>query len=86
MEGREGAVVALNPANGEILVMASFPTFDPNKFITRFTPDEWREVASNPKSPLENRALRGNYSPGSLFKMVVFLGIVLTGVPPQNDA
>ncbi len=70
---REGAVVALDPSNGEVLVMASTPTFDPNRFITRFTPTEWVGLIKDPASPLENRAIRGLYAPGSIFKVVMAL-------------
>ena len=71
LAGREGAIVVLDPSNGEILALASFPTFDPNKFITRFTPEEWQSFVNNPDNPLLNRALQGQYSPGSLFKPVM---------------
>jgi penicillin-binding protein 2 len=74
LEGREGVVVALDPRSGEILALASFPTFDPNRFITRFTPTEWRQLTNDPLSPLENRAIRGLYAPGSIFKLVMSLG------------
>jgi penicillin-binding protein 2 len=74
LEGREGVVIALDPRSGEILALASFPTFDPNRFITRFTPTEWRDLMSDPLSPLENRAIRGLYAPGSIFKLVMSLG------------
>ena len=74
LEGREGVVVALDPQSGEILALASFPTFDPNRFITRFTPTEWSQLTSDPLSPLENRAIRGLYAPGSIFKLVMSLG------------
>jgi len=74
LEGREGVVVALDPQSGEILALASFPTFDPNRFITRFTPTEWLQLTNDPLSPLENRAIRGLYAPGSIFKLVMGLG------------
>ena len=74
LEGREGVVVALDPRSGEILALASYPTFDPNRFITRFTPGEWLQLMSDPLSPLENRAIRGLYAPGSIFKLVMGLG------------
>ncbi len=73
LEGREGAIVILDPRNGEVLAMASFPGFDPNKFIDRFTHEEWRRVAENPTYPLQNRAIRGLYSPGSIFKLTMSL-------------
>lgn len=68
---REGAIVALDPATGEVLAMASYPSFDPNRFISRFTPEEWTGLINDPSSPLENRAIRGLYAPGSIFKMVM---------------
>jgi len=74
LEGREGVVVAFDPRTGEILALASFPTYDPNRFITRFTPAEWRDLINDPLSPLENRAIRGLYAPGSIFKLVMSLG------------
>jgi len=74
LKGREGVVVALDPETGEILALASFPTFDPNRFITRFTPTEWNQLTNDPLSPLENRAIRGLYAPGSIFKLAMSLG------------
>jgi penicillin-binding protein 2 len=74
LEGREGVIVALEADTGNILALASFPTFDPNKFITRFTPQEWLALQSDPLSPLENRSIRGLYAPGSIFKLVMGLG------------
>jgi len=74
LEGREGVVVALDARTGGILALASYPTYDPNRFITRFTPDEWRNLMTDPLSPLENRAIRGLYAPGSIFKLVMGMG------------
>jgi penicillin-binding protein 2 len=74
LEGREGAVVVLDPRTGEILALASFPTFDPNKFISRFSPEEWENLHQDPEFPLENRAIRGLYAPGSIFKLAMALG------------
>lgn len=68
LENREGAVIVMKPDTGEILAMASFPNFDPNKFITRFSPEEWIDLMNSPEFPLENRTIRGLYSPGSIFK------------------
>lgn len=73
LEGNEGSIVILDPRTGEILALASYPNFDPNKFINRFTPTEWIDLINNPEFPLENRAIRGLYSPGSIFKLVIAL-------------
>lgn len=73
LEGREGAVIVMKPETGEILAMASYPNFDPNSFINRFTPEEWMDLINSPEFPLENRTIRGLYSPGSLFKPCMLL-------------
>jgi penicillin-binding protein 2 len=84
LEGKEGAVVVMKPETGEILAMASYPNFDPNKFISRFTPEEWVDLINSPKHPLENRTTRGLYAPGSLFKPSMLLaGLDLRAV---NDS
>ncbi len=84
LAGREGAVVVMKPDTGEILAMASYPNFDPNKFINRFTPEEWVDLINSPEYPLQNRAIRGLYSPGSLFKPCMLLAGLDQGV--VNDS
>ncbi|MGB8951338.1 MAG: penicillin-binding protein 2 [Candidatus Aminicenantales bacterium] len=79
LEGKEGAVVVMEAKTGEILALASYPTYDPNKFINRFTPEEWLDLVSRPDHPLENRTIRGLYSPGSIFKLVMALGALEFG-------
>jgi penicillin-binding protein 2 len=63
-----------------VLVMASSPTYDPNKFINRFTPEEWLELVKNPDTPLINRAIQGQYSPGSIFKPCMALAALDLGI------
>jgi penicillin-binding protein 2 len=74
LEGKEGAIIAMDARTGELLALASYPNFDPNKFINRFTSEEWLDLVNSPEFPLENRAIRGLYSPGSVFKLTVALG------------
>lgn len=73
LEGREGAVIVMDPKSGGILAWASYPNFDPNKFINRFTPEEWTDLRDNPDYPLQNRVIRGLYAPGSVFKLTMGL-------------
>lgn len=80
LEGREGAIIALDPRSGEVLALASFPTYDPNKFITRFTPEEWMDLINRADHPLENRAIRGLYAPASVFKLTIALGGLSSGL------
>ena len=86
LEGREGAIIVLDPRNGEVLALASFPTYDPNKFITRFSPQEWMDLISRADHPLENRAIRGLYAPGSLFKLTMALGALNSGLISEQTS
>jgi len=73
LEGRKGAIVALDPRNGEVLAMASRPIFDPNKFSVRIKSSDWNELLDNPDHPLLNRATQAQFAPGSTFKPLVAL-------------
>ncbi len=84
LEDREGVIIILEPRSGEVLALASFPTYDPNKFISRFTPDEWLELINRPDHPLENRAIRGLYAPGSVFKLTTALGALDAGLVAEQ--
>jgi penicillin-binding protein 2 len=66
-----GAIVAVDPNTGEVLALASRPTFDPNAFATGVSPQAWRELVDHPYRPLTNRATQGQYPPGSTFKIMV---------------
>jgi penicillin-binding protein 2 len=79
MEGKNGAVVALDPRNGEILAMVSRPTFDPNKFIGHISSRDWNAINGNPDHPLLNRAIQAQQAPGSTFKPIVALAALETG-------
>ncbi|HQP31070.1 MAG TPA: penicillin-binding protein 2, partial [Deltaproteobacteria bacterium] len=82
---KPGAIVAMAPATGEVLAMASSPSFDPSIFLSPLTPEMWREIMGNPMHPLENRALRGQYAPGSIFKVIVSLAGLSEGVVLPSD-
>jgi len=71
LEGKVGAVVAMNPQNGEILAMASAPSFDPNAFSSRLSFDDWTALLEDPDRPMQNRCIQNSYPPGSIFKLVV---------------
>jgi penicillin-binding protein 2 len=63
-----GALVAIDPNNGEVLAFVSKPGYDPNLFIDGIDPQSWDELNNSPDVPLNNRALRGQYPPGSTIK------------------
>jgi penicillin-binding protein 2 len=82
---KAGAVVVMVPSTGEIIAMASSPSFDPAIFLTPMTSAMWKEVVDNPKHPLENRALRGQYAPGSIFKVLIsFAGLKEGVIKPEQ--
>ncbi len=75
---RRGALVAINPKNGEILAFVSKPTFDPNLFVDGIDHESWNELNTSIDRPLLNRALRGTYPPGSTYKPFMALGALET--------
>ena len=77
--GRKGAVVAIDPNNGEILSLVSSPTFNPNIFSNTLTTDQFNELQSNEDQPLFNRAVLGTYSPGSTIKPILGLAALEIG-------
>jgi penicillin-binding protein 2 len=79
MEDKKGAVVALDPRNGEVLAMVSTPAYDANKFAGRIRSDDWRELVNNPDNPMLNRAIQAQFAPGSTFKPIVLLAGLETG-------
>jgi penicillin-binding protein 2 len=76
---RRGALVAIDPRNGEVLAFVSKPTFDPNLFVDGIDADSWRELNEDIDKPLLNRALRGTYPPGSTFKPLMAMAALKTG-------
>jgi penicillin-binding protein 2 len=71
LDGRNGAIVAMNPRTGEILAMVSRPTFDPNDFSVKISRDEWNKLVDDPDHPLLNKAIQAQLAPGSVFKIIM---------------
>lgn len=76
---RRGALVAIDPRNGEVLAFVSKPTFDPNLFVEGIDVENWRALNESLDKPLLNRALRGTYPPGSTYKPFMSLAALETG-------
>ena len=74
-----GSAVVLDVHSGEILALASMPSYDPNLFTSGISQRQWRELIGHPRFPLSNKAIAGQYSPGSTFKMVVALAALESG-------
>jgi penicillin-binding protein 2 len=73
MEGKNGALVAMDPHTGEILAMVSRPAFDPNQFAVRLTRSYWSQLVNDPDHPLMNKAIQAQLAPGSTFKIIMSL-------------
>jgi penicillin-binding protein 2 len=71
IEGKNGAIVAMDPHSGEILAMVSRPSFDPNDFRMRISRDEWNKLINDPDKPLLNKAIQAQLAPGSTFKIIM---------------
>ncbi len=71
IEGKNGAIVAMDPHTGEILAMVSRPTFDPADFAIRISRGDWNKLVTDPDKPLLNRAIQAQLAPGSTFKIIM---------------
>lgn len=80
MEGESGAVVAIEPSTGRVLVLLSTPAYDPNWFVDGMSAETWNSLASNPHKPLQNKAVSGAYPPGSTYKIVAAMAALEEGV------
>lgn len=86
MDGKRGAVVALDPRSGGVLAMVSRPSFDPNKFTGRISRKDWTEIAQDKDKPLLNRAIQAQLPPGSTFKPIMALAGLEEGIiDPETD-
>lgn len=84
LEGKLGAIVAIEPATGEILCMASAPTYDPRTMVGRDRGKHHQQLMRDPRRPLLNRAISGTYPPGSTFKITqALLGLQEGSINPQ---
>lgn len=79
LEGEKGAVVVIDPRNGDVLALASAPGYDPNDFVPSIPASIWNGLLQDERRPLYNRATGGEYAPGSTFKMVTLLAALHSG-------
>ncbi len=77
--GESAAAVVLDVHTGEVLAMVSVPSFDPNQFATGLSRAAWKKLIDNPRFPLTNKVIAGQYSPGSTFKIVVAMAALASG-------
>jgi penicillin-binding protein 2 len=85
LEGLVGAAVVLDPRNGEVLAIASSPTYNLNDFVPLLSKDKYKALSDDPRLPLLNRAVTGLYAPGSTFKPITALAALAEGWNPSTQ-
>ncbi|WP_421707568.1 penicillin-binding protein 2 [Algihabitans sp.] len=83
MGERSASAVVMDASNGDVLAMASVPSYDPGVFTHRISSTEWRRLTEDPLGPLSNKSIAGIYAPGSTFKMLVALAALEEGIDPS---
>ena len=79
-KAKRGAIVIIEPNNGDILALASWPTYDPNAFIPTISAEKFKALQDDPDIPLLPRAFRSSYPPGSVFKVAVGIAALESGL------
>ena len=83
---RSGAIAVLDPRNGAVLALVSSPSFDPNLFNGGISSDDWETLANDPRHPMENRSISGQYPPGSTYKVVLAAAALEEGlITPETS-
>lgn len=84
LDGYTGSMVVMNARNGEVLAMASMPTYNPRDFVPRISGDKFRSLNQDPRKPFLNRATMGSYLPGSIIKPLCGLAVLESGMDPET--
>jgi penicillin-binding protein 2 len=84
-KAKRGAIVIVDPTDGDILAMASWPTYDPNLFVPSISAEKFKQLQNDPDLPLLPRAFRSAYPPGSTFKVAVGIAALETGAVRSDD-
>ena len=79
-ENKKGGCIALDPKTGGVLALTSRPSFDPNKFASGISKEDWRAITTDKSNPLQDRVIQGRYPPGSTFKIVPSLKALEDGI------
>jgi len=82
---RRGAIVALDPRNGDVLLLYSSPSYDPNVFSGQLSSEDWRGLIEDPARPLLNRPIQARYAPGSVFKLATAAMAMTLGVVDPDE-
>jgi len=83
-DGLSGAFIALDPQNGEVLTIVSYPTYSLNMFSAQISDEDWEKIITDPQKPLSNKSIAGEYPPGSIFKVISAMTFLKQGVNPKE--
>jgi penicillin-binding protein 2 len=83
-ENKKGGCIALETKTGAVIALVSRPSFDPNKFASGITKEDWKAITTDNAHPLQNRAIQGRYPPGSTFKILTSLKVLQEGLINEN--
>jgi penicillin-binding protein 2 len=86
LDGKSGAVAAIDPRDGSVLALVSSPSFDPTLFNSGISAHDWQKLSGDPRHPMENRAVSGQYPPGSTYKMIVAAAALQEGLITPETA
>ncbi|MGZ6276261.1 MAG: penicillin-binding transpeptidase domain-containing protein, partial [Syntrophales bacterium] len=86
LQDRAGSVVVIDPRDGAVLAMVSSPAFDPNLFNGGISAEDWDDLANDPSHPMGNRAIAGQYPPGSTYKLIVAAAALEEGLITPDTA
>ncbi|MGL4402881.1 MAG: penicillin-binding protein 2 [Fusobacteriaceae bacterium] len=83
-EGMTGSFIAINPKNGEVITLVSYPTYSLNTFSSQIPQEVWDAIKNDPRKPLNNKAIAGEYPPGSIFKPISAFSYLDRGINPKQ--
>lgn len=85
LDGRAGAIVAMDPRNGHLLALVSGPAYDQNAFVNKLSYAQWNALVSDPARPMQNKAVQGEYPPASVYKIITAIAGLEEGVVDEDD-
>jgi penicillin-binding protein 2 len=80
INGKPGSIIVMDPRDGSVLAMVSSPSFDPNLFFGGISFEDWERLSNDPLYPMENRAISGQYPPGSTYKPIIAAAALQAGI------
>lgn len=84
-EGLTGSVLTVNPKTGNIITLVSYPNYSLEMFSSQISPEKWKDIMADERKPLNNKAIAGEYPPGSIYKPISAFSFLNKGVDPEKE-